>query len=122
MNTQAMLAHGVLAALARYHWPGNVRELQNVMAALAVEAPVRGVVRASLLPAVITGATSVSAARFVSARTQWERRFIEVALARAGGNRTRAARELGLTRQGLLKVLERLRIPTDKDNAPAESG
>jgi DNA-binding protein Fis len=31
-----------------------------------------------------------------------------VALARAGGNRTRAARDLGLTRQGVLKVLERL--------------
>jgi transcriptional regulator with GAF, ATPase, and Fis domain len=39
---------------------------------------------------------------------QWERRFVEVALARAGGSRTRAARELGLSRQGVLKVLERL--------------
>jgi hypothetical protein len=33
---------------------------------------------------------------------------VEVALARAGGSRTRAARDLGLTRQGLLKVLARL--------------
>ena len=122
MNTQATLTHGVLAALARYSWPGNVRELQNVMSALAVDAPVRGVVRASLLPAVITRATSVSSARFVSARTQWERRFIEVAMARAGGNRTRAARELGLSRQGLLKVLERLGIPTEKNSTSAEAG
>ena len=104
VNTQATLSHGVLAALARYHWPGNVRELQNVMAALAVEAPARGQVRAALLPAVITGSTSVTSARLSEARLQWERRFVEVALARAGGSRTRTARDLGLTRQGLLKV------------------
>jgi DNA-binding NtrC family response regulator len=108
VNTAATLSHAVLAALARYHWPGNVREVQNVMAALAVEAPVRGQVRAALLPAVITGATTVTSARLNTARLQWERRFVEVALARAGGNRSRAARDLGLTRQGLLKALERL--------------
>jgi transcriptional regulator with PAS, ATPase and Fis domain len=108
VNTRATLSHGVLASLARYHWPGNVRELQNVMAALAVEAPAHGVVRASLLPAVVTGAHAVTSGRLSEARRQWERRFVEVALARAGGNRTRAARDLGLTRQGLLKVLERV--------------
>ena len=108
MNTRATLSHGVIAALARYHWPGNVRELQNVMAALAVEAPAHGVVRASLLPAVVTGTHAVTSGRLSEARLQWERRFVEVALARAGGNRTRAARDLGLTRQGVLKVLERL--------------
>ena len=72
------------------------------MAALAVEAPTRGQVRAPL-PAVITGATTVTAARLSTARLQWERRFVEVALARAAGNRSRAARDLGLTRQGLLE-------------------
>jgi DNA-binding NtrC family response regulator len=107
MNSRATLSHAVLAALARYHWPGNVRELQNVMAALAVEAPSSGQVRAALLPAIITGVTAVTAARLSSARRQWERRFVEVALARAGGNRSRAARDLGLTRQGLVKLLER---------------
>jgi len=81
------------------------------MAALAVEAPLRGVVRAALLPAVITGTAIVRSARFSDARSQWERRFVEVALARAGGNRARAARELGLTRQGLLKVLARVELP-----------
>jgi transcriptional regulator with GAF, ATPase, and Fis domain len=52
----------------------------------------------------------VTAARLSTARLQWERRFVEVALARAGGNRSRAARDLGLTRQGLLKALERLGV------------
>jgi DNA-binding NtrC family response regulator len=110
VGTTAVLTHGVFAALSRYHWPGNVRELQNVIAALAVAAPSRGYVRAPLLPAAITGAAVVTSARLADARAQFERRAIESALARSGGSRTRAARELGLSRQGLLKMMTRLRL------------
>ena len=109
-GTRASLSHGVLAELARYHWPGNVRELQNVIAALAVAAPARGLVRPTLLPQAITGSISVASARLLDARRQFERRFIEVALARAGGSRTRAAAQLGVSRQGLLKLMARLGI------------
>jgi len=35
---------------------------------------------------------------------------IESALARSSGNRSRAARELGLSRQGLLKMMARLSV------------
>jgi DNA-binding NtrC family response regulator len=108
--TTAVLTHGVLSALARYHWPGNVRELQNVISALAVAAPSRGAVRPSLLPAAITGAAAIRSSRLSDARTQFERRFVEVALARAGGSRARAARDLGVSRQGLLKILARVGI------------
>lgn len=107
-GTRAVLTHGALAALAQYHWPGNIRELQNVVAALAVAAPARGVVRAGLLPAAVTAGTVVTGGRLADARQQFERRFVEIALARAGGSRTRAAAELGLSRQGLLKLLARL--------------
>ena len=110
VGTSASLTHGLLAALTGYHWPGNVRELQNVMAALAVAAPSRGRVPPTLLPAAITGATTVTAVRLAEARAQFERRCIEVALARTGGNRTRAAAQLGVTRQGLLKTMSRLGI------------
>jgi len=119
VGTTALLTHGVLAALARYHWPGNVRELQNVMAALAVAAPSRGYVRANLLPAAITGATLVVASRLAESRAQFERRAIESALARAGGSRTRAARELGLSRQGLLKMIARLGLGPRVAEPPA---
>jgi transcriptional regulator with PAS, ATPase and Fis domain len=110
VGSRATLTHGVLTALARYHWPGNVRELQNVMAGLAVAAPARGQVRTNLLPPVIAGAAAPSTTRLADAREQFERRFIELALARAGGRRARAARELGLSRQGLLKMMARLGI------------
>ena len=108
VGSNARLTHAVLAELSRYHWPGNVRELQNVMAALAVAAPARGRVQAALLPAAITGTTTVTSRRLADARAQFERRCVEVALARAGGSRTRAASELGLSRQGLLKTMARL--------------
>ncbi len=106
--TSATLSHDVLGALSRYHWPGNVRELQNVIAALAVAAPARGSVGAALLPPAIAGATAVMSVRLADARRQFDRRFVESALARAGGNRARAAAQIGISRQGLLKLLERV--------------
>ena len=108
VECRATLTHALLSELARYHWPGNVRELQNVIAALAVAAPARGLVRPALLPGAITGAVNVTARRLSEARAQFERRCVEVALARAAGNRSRAAAELGLSRQGLLKTMTRL--------------
>jgi transcriptional regulator with PAS, ATPase and Fis domain len=110
VGTVAALSPAVLSALGAYHWPGNVRELQNVIAALAVAAPRRGRVPADLLPAAVTGANPIRTSRLADAVDQFERRFVEVALARAGGNRARAARALGLSRQGLLKLMARLRV------------
>jgi transcriptional regulator with GAF, ATPase, and Fis domain len=110
VGTRAVLAHSTVTALARYSWPGNVRELQNVMSALAVAAPGYGQVRASLLPQVVTGAPVIQATRLADARLEFDRRFIEMALARAAGKRARAARELGLSRQGLLKMMARLGV------------
>ena len=110
VGTRASLAHGTITALSRYSWPGNVRELQNVMSALAVAAPAQGQVRPSLLPHVISGAAATGVVTLADARAQFERRFIEIALARAAGKRARAARELGLSRQGLLKIMTRLGV------------
>jgi transcriptional regulator with GAF, ATPase, and Fis domain len=110
VGSQATLAHGVLTALVRYHWPGNVRELQNVLAGVAISAPARGQVKPALLPSFITGAVPSSTTCLADARDQFERRLIELALARAGGRRSTAARELGLSRQGLLKMMVRLGV------------
>ncbi len=107
-GSKARLSPATLTELARYHWPGNVRELQNVIATLAVAAPPRGWVRPAMLPSAVGATTSVSSGRLAEAREQFERRFVEVALARASGNRAQAARSLGLSRQGLLKTLARL--------------
>jgi len=107
VGSAATLGDAVLRALAAYAWPGNVRELQNVMAALAVNAPPRGRVPPSLLPARIRDQPPPSPT-LAAVRTACEREAVRVALARAAGCRAAAARELGLTRQGLLKTMRRL--------------
>ena len=111
---RATLAPATLAALARYDWPGNVRELQNVMAALAVSAPRRGSVGPACLPAAIARAES-GGSTLDEARRVFERRFVRAALARAGGHRARAAAALGISRQGLAKLMARL----DLDEGPS---
>ena len=61
---QATLAPDALAALSRYDWPGNVRELQNAIAWMAVHAPRRGRVSATLLPAQLAvGAVATGSVR-----------------------------------------------------------
>ena len=110
LGTSATLTPETLSALARYDWPGNVRELQNVLASLAVHAPRRGRIGPAVLPSHIARAAASGAGTFEAARHEFERRFVRAALAHAGGQRARAARTLGLSRQGLAKMLRRLRI------------
>jgi transcriptional regulator with GAF, ATPase, and Fis domain len=108
-GTRAALHPGTLAALARYHWPGNVRELQNVIRALAVNAPSRGLVTPSALPPSVV-AVAPAGQTLSLARRGFEEQFVRAALARAGHRSTLAARELGVSRQGLRKLLVRLGI------------
>jgi DNA-binding NtrC family response regulator len=122
VGSRAVLADRTIAALARYDWPGNVRELQNVLAALAVSGPRRGSIGPALLPATLAGsAAGHRAVTLDEARRVFEMRFVRAALARAGGHRGRAAAELGLTRQGLAKLMGRLGVePPVAGEAPFE--
>jgi len=110
VGSRATLGAATLAALARYDWPGNVRELQSVLAALAVRSPKRGVVPPSALPSPFVESRRGDACRLDDARRTFEERFVRAALVRTGGHRGRAAAELGVTRQGLTKLLTRLGI------------
>ena len=111
IGSKAVLGHGVVCALARYDWPGNVRELQNVLTALVVAVPQRGVVRASDLPSAIARVAQISAHESLeSARLKFEERFVRAALARSAGHRGQTAAALGLSRQGLAKLMQRLHL------------
>jgi DNA-binding NtrC family response regulator len=110
MGTAATLSPDALAALSRYDWPGNVRELQNAIAWIAVHAPRRGRVGAALLPVQLASSAPLSTGSFEAAREEFERRFVRAALAQAGGRRGKAAQALGVSRQGLAKMLRRLGI------------
>ncbi len=110
VGSRATLGASTRTILASYDWPGNVRELQNVLAALAVRSPRRGVVPPHALPPHIATARRPEVWRLDAARRTFEEAFVRAALVRTGGHRIRAAAELGLTRQGLNKLMTRLGI------------
>ena len=111
VGKRAILGADALAALCHHRWPGNVRELQNALAGLAMLAPARGRVGARHVHQVLTGAKASADDTILpldAARLRWEQRTVAGALARRGGRRSAAARDLGLTRQGLCKAMKRL--------------
>ncbi len=113
IGSRAALSPAVVSLLGRYDWPGNVRELQNVLASLAVRSPQRGIVTPAALPAGFAEAGrggDQEEWRLDRARRTFEARFVRAALVRTGGRRAQAAAELGLTRQGLAKLMARLGI------------
>jgi DNA-binding NtrC family response regulator len=110
VGSRATLAPATLAALGRYGWPGNVRELQNTLASLAVRTAKRGVVPPTALGPQFTDDRLADALRLEDARRTFEERFVRAALVRSGGHRARAAADLGVTRQGLTKLMSRLGI------------
>ena len=116
VGSRAVLGRDTVEALAAYDWPGNVRELQNVMAALAVSAPRDGRIRPRCLPPPLAAAAHQEPAplRLDAMRREWERQAVMAALARTAGHRGRAARELGLSRQGLLKLMVRVGVPVHR--------
>lgn len=117
-RSRATIDPETLAALARYDWPGNVRELQNVIARLAVQAPARGRLDPAALPLAIRTNTSTATSALATpkvvpldhARRAFEEQFVRSALTRHVGDLKLAALDLGVTRQGLHKLLARLGI------------
>jgi DNA-binding NtrC family response regulator len=97
--------------LVEYDWPGNVRELENVIERALVLAK-SNVIQADEISldfaprraSSSTATTQGAAAEFLPEGTtldDHERQLIREALRRAGGNKSQAARLLGLTRNAL---------------------
>jgi DNA-binding NtrC family response regulator len=128
------LAPEAAAALRAYPWPGNVRELQNTIQRAIVLSP-GPVIHLSALPEALQPGRGGSAAplpispisqgaaasdpgaddhapdrlldRILAGLTleEIERRAVEAAVRRHGGNRSRAAEELGIARTTLYRKL-----------------
>ena len=123
---------GAREALLRYQWPGNVRELEHVIGRAVLRAradagpeeSARQVVTLGAaglgLPETVTGvphseplAESQPAAGSLPLRQAtdaFQRRLITDALARHGGNRSRAAAELGVDRGNFSRLIKRLQL------------
>jgi len=93
-------------ALLQYPWPGNVRELENLMQRLVVMSPGEAI-KVPHLPKYMR--FTVAGERGLD-RTlaEVEREHIRNVLALVGGNKTQAARILGIDRKTLRQKLKRL--------------
>jgi len=117
------LAAGTVARLRAHAWPGNVRELRNVIERahiLAGSGPLRDAhvvidVRGAPAPGGPAGAAPAELNL-----EQNERRLIRAALDRAGGNKSLAARLLGITRRTLYSRLKLLGMVEELDRGGEE--
>jgi DNA-binding NtrC family response regulator len=103
-----------LAWLAEQDWPGNVRELKAVVhsAAALLDPGGNGTIAPADLAFARSGETAPSGppipTTLADAVADLERRLITAALAATGKNHSAAARRLGVSRVGLLKMMSRL--------------
>lgn len=100
-----------MARFLDYDWPGNVRELRSAVSFAFLHCR-RGIVAVDDLPPEIRNLPSTTSTRF-NLGTGDPRTQIIAALERAGGNRARAARLLGISRATLYRRLDRLGIDAD---------
>lgn len=98
------------ARLAAYDWPGNLDEMRHLVESLAAVSRT-GLIDVADLPGQIVTLTPERTASRLRAR---ERAEIVSAIAGAGGNLTRAARDLGIARSTLYLKLDAHRIPHPK--------
>ncbi len=103
---------GAMRRLMAYKWPGNVRELRNVLERASFVA-VEGSIMEEHLPMEITNGESLTRLpkeaplSLKEEMALTERRAIQYALDLTSGNRTEAARLLGIHRTGLYQKMKR---------------
>jgi serine/threonine-protein kinase PknK len=106
------VTRAAMGKLASFPWPGNVRQLENeVRRALVLGDGSIDV--AELSADVARGGPSASRGAGLDLRTRvdaLESELLTEALAKTGGNQTRAAQLLGVSRFGLQKMMKRLKI------------
>ena len=99
--------------LCEYTWPGNVRELMHVMERAVALSEEGREITPDLFPKPIGGSLGIETQTkgHLKARVAvFEKHIIQDVLKKHAGNITHAAKELGLTRDGLIKKMERLKM------------
>jgi transcriptional regulator with PAS, ATPase and Fis domain len=104
--------------MVEYPWPGNVRELENEIERLLVlsgDAPTIGMELLSPRIRTYTMAPeepTVAPDSLPAAVEALERRMIGAAMRRHGGNKTRAAEELKVSRRNLIRLVQKYGLET----------
>jgi DNA-binding NtrC family response regulator len=102
-----------MKVLVNYHWPGNVRELQNIIERACALAKGTTIEVADIHLDSHPGKGADAGNHFLPAGLtleQWEDEMIQEALRRAHGNKSQAARLLGLSRNALRYRLSKIGI------------
>jgi two-component system NtrC family response regulator len=102
------ISEGAMDILMGYGWPGNVRELKNVIERAVILTDTDKVTTA-VLPMELVGGPS-GTLRDVKSLVQMERDHIIRVLVSVGGNRSEAARLLGISRSTLIEKIKRYGI------------
>ena len=102
---QAKLTESGLKMLQNYSWPGNVRQLQHMIERLTILAP-----QARIDEEAVKQAIEMTEPRELASDTlaDTEAEQIRRVLAATGGNKSRAAKILGIERKTLYRKLERM--------------
>ena len=109
-RSRAYFSPRALELLMNYSWPGNIRELQNEIQSCLVFTDDDSLIKEDYLSAKVNPdkESSPSASyNFFEAKAEFEKRFLDQALLRFGYNKARTAEEIGLSRQGLFKLLKK---------------
>ena len=113
------IAPEALKILGEYHWPGNVRQLENTIERAVALCPGPVIeakdIHLDSAPAKPRSAPENSFLPEGMTLEQWEDEMIREALRRAEGNKSQAARLLGLSRNALRYRLSKLGVADEAD-------
>ena len=98
-----------LEALSQYAWPGNVRELENRIKRAVIMAEGTNITPADL--EMEAPRSRYEGMGLKEAREILEKELLAKAVARSGGNLSKAAMELGISRPTLYDLMEKFGIP-----------
>ncbi|MFP4081757.1 MAG: sigma 54-interacting transcriptional regulator [Candidatus Aminicenantes bacterium] len=110
---RAYFSPGALELLLNYEWPGNVRELQSEIQKCLILSKQGCLIKEDHLSSKINPCGeryTPTSYLFLKAKAEFEKRFLNQALLRWNCNKTKTAREIGLSRQGLFKLLKKHKI------------
>ena len=104
------ISDDVVEMLERYSWPGNVRELRNVLERAIILSggePIKGEHIMISGEGPDAGGDGLSALVGRKSLEEIERSLIELSMEKAGGNKSKAAGLLGITRRTLYSRMEK---------------
>lgn len=120
-GNKKIITKRALEKLYDYSWPGNVRELQNEMERILVLSSNETKITADMLSSKINEVTEQSKiqgtrvhGKLKDALEDLERTMIREGLRRTGWNKSRLAKELGISRAGLIMKVEKYELEKRK--------